>query len=171
MSDAEDTNKKSLAQIVLAIVGDIQTRLSPGDVAELRRMRPGVFEPPAFWRIAAVRLEGELAPLGPVRRAERERRWALTIAAMARSGSPHGSTRSLGGALAAAGVTELRITRLLRAEGEQLAPQVFSMVQILAAKGEHVNWIDLAHLVLSEGRRDADDRRRHIARQYYATTA
>ncbi len=161
---------KTFGQLVLKLCRAIET-MSPGDRAQLRRLRPGEVYPPPFWRLAAGPLAPEFEGLGQVTLEAREQAWALVAAAMARTGMPFNSKQRLGKALAEANVSELRVLRLLRAESAQLPAQAHSITQLLASKGQPIHWIDFARLILSTGRSDHERARQQIARDYFSNTA
>lgn len=72
-----------------------------------------------------------------------------------------------GSAMARAGVAEVRLTRLLRARGEQLPDAVRTLTHQLVSAGVSFDLADLAWLVLSEGQADEERARQQIARDYY----
>ncbi len=160
---------KTFGQIVLGLYKAIET-MAPGDRAQLRRLRPGEVEPPAFWRLTSGVLLSEFSSLGERTQEARERAWGLVAAAMARSGMRYDSKRRLGRAMADAGISELRLLRLLRADTGQLPAQAHSVVQLLSSKGQAIHWIDFARLILSSGRSDQESARRQIARDYFSNT-
>ena len=80
----------------------------------------------------------------------------------------HVPGRRLGRALAAAGLSELRFVRLLRARERQLLSEVRTAARYLAARAEPVDWVDFARLVLSHDTKRAESVRRGIARDYYS---
>ena len=168
-TEGSSTTGSSLRSTVGSIAVAIDKSLSPGDVAELRRLRAEDPSCPAFWRIAASQLEpnGFLYRTGPTRD-DQERRWAAILAGMARTAGMHRSGRGLGYALASAGYSELRFSRLLRAHGDQLLDQVRALAGFLASKAIEADWTDVAALVLSDDLEHAEAVRRRIARQFYS---
>lgn len=160
------SGERTLNQIVNGLAAAISRSLSPGDVAALRRMAPEDVATPAFWRLAATHLENELRGEGPAAEA-RERRWAVVVAALAVTAGLHAPGRSLGSALAAAGLSELRLTRLLRAHGDALPAEVRSVATYLAAKAVPFDAVDLARIVLSDGGPSEEQVRRGIARSFF----
>jgi CRISPR system Cascade subunit CasB len=153
-----------LAALVYALTTDIQNVLSPGEISELRRMRPEQPGCPAFWKLAALRLD----PAGALSSEKAERRWTALLAGMASMAGLLRPKRHLGHALAAAGVAEPRVLRLLRARDDALLDAVRVTAQQLDAAGEAVDWLDFAFLVLSDGGRSEGRIRRRIARDYYS---
>ena len=166
MDGPEQPPTENLASVVGRLAVMIDQRLSPGDVAALRRMRPEEIAAPVFWRIAASDLADSLAGDGP-RRDEQERRWAAVLQAMAELRGMHDPRSSLGAALVRANVAEQRVLKLLRASGDALLDAVRVVAHHLANKGVPVNAADFARLVLSDGRADEEPVRRRIARDYY----
>jgi CRISPR system Cascade subunit CasB len=140
-------------------------RSSSGDRAALRKLRPNALHQPAFWKIAAGPLQDALPSPEAPWRAREEQRWAVILAAAA--SALHSPSVRLGAALARAGVAEVRLTRLLRARGEQLPDAVRVLAHQLERGGVAFDLGDLAWLVLSEDRDDEDRARQQLARDYY----
>ncbi len=160
---------RNLESVIRAIAQAMGTTLSAGDVAALRRLDPDELSAPAFWKVvtAHVAPAGYLTETGAAR-TEAERRWAAAVGTLALLGTTHRPNCRLGRALAAAGYSELRLVRLLRARERQLFTEVRTAARFLAAKGEPVDATDLARLVLSDGMQHADEVRRDVAHAYYA---
>lgn len=166
-SQAGDVQAGDLGRLVGHLAHLVARALSPGDVAQLRRMTEADPHCPAFWRIAATALEPAGAlPQGALRD-EAERRWAVLLNAMALGADLHAPRAPLGRALAQAGYSDLRFVRLLRARGSAFADAARSAARYLAAKATPFDFRDFARLVLSEGRADEETVRRRIARTYY----
>jgi CRISPR system Cascade subunit CasB len=147
----------------------LEGKLSPGDVAALRRLGPADPASPAFWRVVALHLEpAGLLPQGsgPLRD-ETERRWALLLSGMARCAGLHRPGEKLGRGLVRAKYAEVRFSRLLRASGEALGDALRALTHQLASSATHVDWAELAELILSDGKPWAEGVRRRIARDYY----
>lgn len=142
--------------------------MGAGDRAALRKLQPGAVQVPAFWRLSTSVLAPALDRKG-VRRSDAEDQWATILATMERT--QHAKHRHLGAALAAAGVSEMRVTRLLRAHGPALADAVRAVAHQLETSAQPFDQAELAWLVLSDGHRDEDDSRRQIARHYYGAIA
>lgn len=137
----------------------------PGTVAALRRADP--CSPPAvFYRLTAHLLDEHMPEVGPLRDAY-ESRWVVIASAMASAKGLPESGPPLGEALAKAGVSEMRVVRLLEAEPGQLPDLIRHAVQQLTQKGQAFDPIDLAYLVLSAGTDRARRPRRSIARDFY----
>lgn len=151
----------------LAVI--VAKELSPGDRADLRRASPDDFGGPAFWKVAASHLTpaGLIAGAGSIRDRQ-EREWIVILSAIAHLEGLHAPKRPLGAALAESGFSELRLTRLLRADGMLLLNQVRQMVHFLGSKGTSTNVADIARLVLSDTRSERARVRRSIARNFYA---
>lgn len=156
--------ERTLASTVNALARTM-ARMSPGDVASLRRLTPDDLAVPAFWKLAGIALEHELAGGGVE---DRERRWAVVVASVAVASGLHAPGRPLGDALAAAGYSELRLARLLRAHAAALPPEVRGATAYLASKAVAFDGADVAALVLSDGGPSEEAVRRRIAKSYYA---
>lgn len=139
--------------------------MSNGDRASLRRMRPDDLHQPAFWKLSTGLLQAALPVETSLWRDVQERRWAVVLAVAA--AASHAPTMRLGGALARARVAEVRLTRLLRARGDQLPDAVRTLAHQLVSAAVPFDFADLAWLVLSEGRDDEERARQQIARDYY----
>ncbi len=160
------TETASLASLVGRIAAEL-AEADTGTLAELHRLTPDDPGGPAFWRIVVTRLDpGHLPPGGPGRD-EALRRWAVILRATAQLADPRDPGTHLGQALAEAGVSELRLNKLLRASGETLFDAIRSITHQLASKAQPANPIDLARLVLSDGRSDEQSVRQRIANDYY----
>jgi CRISPR type I-E-associated protein CasB/Cse2 len=142
--------------------------LGTGPLAELRRLRADAedrWRSSAFYQLYVSLIESGVA--GDPE--ERERRWAIIIAGMARL--THQSGRNAGATLAEHGFAERRLVRLLDADEDHLASELRAVVSYLSSKGASVNWTNLADLVISVGTDRQDAVRRTIAAAYYRTLA
>lgn len=138
--------------------------LAPGELAELRRMRSGQTGA-TFWRLYhAHGLFG--APDG----------WEAAVQAIALltttgrapdKASAHDPNLPLGKALHRAGVSHLRIARLLAAPHGPRRVALIRLVRMLARDGARFDLRQLVRLILQD--READKRR--LARDYYAAEA
>jgi hypothetical protein len=150
------------------IVGKLRRILADSDrgtLAALRRMRHES-PPAAFYRvIASVDELDDL--LFRSRRDEGELRWAVVVSVLACGVGLFNVGTSFGEALAAAGVAEMRMLRLLEAHDETLAALVQPVVHQLVQKAQPFNPHELADLVLSDGTEHARAPRRRIARKFY----
>jgi hypothetical protein len=154
--------------IVLGLAGLLASaHFSPGDRAELRRLEPGDFNRPAFWRWLVQQVPEHL------RRTETaEAHWAMLLHGMALMAPQHHQTgRQPGRALAEADFPEARLEQLLRARGPQVWPALRRLCQFLAARATPLDWVDFSSFVLAEHEDRAEEQRRRIARSYYAALA
>jgi CRISPR system Cascade subunit CasB len=143
--------------------------ITAGDLAALRRMDPR--DPSAaFFKIEGLVLDEHL-PGEAERRRIAETRWSAIVLGLAHLGDLHSPDRRLGLALAEAGFSEFRFARLLQADADQLLDELPLLARILTAKGISADWSAAARLILSSGRSDEDDTRRHLARDYYGAVA
>lgn len=154
--------------------------LSPGDLAELRRMDPvGGTLPPAFWRLV---VEPELA--AAIRTLDKrspenvERAVGIVIQAMVEVGVAH--NKRIGEVLAESGYAEARFVRFLRARGRDVATEARQAASFCAAKGASFRFADqyrgdgFACFVLFaflEAENEAARRTHAIARDYFRTLA
>lgn len=152
--------------LIVRLAAVVERELSPGDLADLRRLRPEEPASPAFWKLAATYLSDSL-PGGPGRE-EAERRWAAVLGALANLRGLHRSDRPLGRALAEAGLSEMRLLRLLRARDAALYDVTRGVVHYLAQKAEPADLGQLAGLLLDQDGDRAEAIRRRIARAFYA---
>lgn len=77
------------------------------------------------------------------------RAWGLVLQGMAlMAPNPHAPGRSPGAVLASAGLSETRVSRLLRAEGEAFDALFLSICRFLRAEGFAVDWIQFGRLAL-----------------------
>jgi len=155
-------------------VGSIARRLDPanetlstGERAELRRISPEKPFTPTLWRILYELDRGD-AP-GWIRQAEWERRWATLLMCMAHCPGLHDCDVPLGRGLAKAGWSELRFTRLLRAEGDGLETDLRRVAQYLKNKPQAIDWTDIAQLLFYQSGETGEGIRLSIARTYYRT--
>lgn len=166
------TGSGSIDGLVHRIAGLLQhggNVLSTGDVALLRRMDPR-HPSSAFFKLEGTVLDAELP--GEVQaREDRETRWAAVVVGLAHLGDLHRPAGRLGEALAEADFSELRFSRLLRADAEQLADEIPMIARYLAAKGVPADFSAAAWLILSAGQSNEERVRRNIARDYYGAMA
>ncbi|MFW6085771.1 MAG: type I-E CRISPR-associated protein Cse2/CasB [Myxococcota bacterium] len=167
-----EPEREALASLVGRLGHAMQEALSRGDVAALRRTRPEAGVSPSYFKVAAVYLEpaGVFAHGGRAVREQLDRRWASILSAMAIMEGLHAPSVPLGRALGHADYAEPRLLRLLRARGEALFDAVRVTSHFLASKGQHASHVDVARLVLSDGRADEEMVRRWIARDYYSVS-
>lgn len=139
--------------------------LSEGDLASLRRMDPAAPAAP-FFKLAGLTLEADL-PSGIEALEDRETRWAAVVVGLAHLGDLHDPGIRLGEALGEGDLSEMRFSRLLRADVDRLVDELPALARFLAAKGIRANWVDAARLIFSAGSSDEERQRRRLARDYY----
>lgn len=168
VSPKRDDDRTSVSSIVGRIARALGGELSPGDVAALRRLDPASGLSPAFFRVVAEIIEPatSLPADGPWRDAA-ERRWAAVTRVLAILAGLHAPRARLGEALAAAGYTELRFERLLRAHDEALWDEARRAAHYLASKGQPADHAGFAQIILSDGAPHGEATRRRLARQFY----
>ena len=150
--------------------------IDTGDLAELRRMNPLQPTAPLFWNlIFAYRITSPDNPANDDARIERA--WGYIISTIAhgtRAGSdghtgPHNQSIPLGSALARADFHEKRLNALLSANPAQVPKLTLQAAHLLHAQRQDYNCADLARLMLSplrsQAQREAD--RTHLARNYH----
>ena len=184
--DAPETQEpqsepSSRGNIAVSLAGQIAQLAEHrrGELAELRRMDPDNPNPPVFWRL--------LAPYGLLGNPALERNWALIlhgIALMAPTGVVDGNGRTahdgytpVGKALFLGGesrrespfYSEMRLNRLLAAQGSMLRTLLVRMFRMLGAAGVSFNWRQMAQFILNDSYDEdaAQESRRRIARDYY----
>lgn len=166
--DDEPRGTPDLAGLIQSLSQSIDDRLDGGDRAALRRSDPGR-PPPAFWRLLDAVIEPRWPlPGDPAARDRAERAWAVVLNTLAIGQGLHRSDAWLGKSLLTAGLSELRLTRLLEATGDALHDEVRVVARYLAARGQPASWVELASLVLYPRGERADEVRRNIARSYFA---
>jgi len=143
--------------------------VSRGDASVLRRMDPRKPEAP-FFKIEGLVLDTHL-PGDAHSRAELETRWAAITIGLAHLAGLHRPGLRLGRVLAEAQWSELRFSRLVRADADRLADDLPSLARFLTAKGVPVDWTGAAQLILTAGTPGEEEVRRHLARDYYGTLA
>jgi CRISPR type I-E-associated protein CasB/Cse2 len=168
----EAETSASLEQLIGRIARAMQQSVSNGDLSDLRRSREGEGLPPAFWRIASYYIE----PAGwggdhGTELEETETRWSAILAILALLVGFHDASQPLGRSLAECRFSELRFSRLLRASDMGLRRLARDCGRYLSSKGARVNVAELARLLLSDGRSNAESVRRSIARDYYRSLA
>ena len=104
-------------------------------------------------------------------REENERRYAVVLRTVAELRAVHRRGRRLGSALAEAGLDERRVLQLLRARRAALAHAVRTICHFLTSKGQAVDAMGFARLVLSEDAPGAEHDRRRVARDYFGHMA
>jgi len=132
--------------------------LDKGDLASLRRMDTLV-PAPAFWKLAAAS--------GDAIGRYNEQRWALVAKCMAVMAPFHQKDIRPGIALRDAGFSrngETRITRLLKAGGENFDDYALSACRYMASKAAGFDWYSFARFLV-----ERDERSRNaLARDFYS---
>jgi len=153
-------------------VGSIARRLAPesgvlssGERAELRRISTSQPFTPVLWRVL-LDLDRSDAPRW-ISQSEWERRWATLLMCMAHCPGLHDYGIPFGRGLAEAGWSELRFTRLLRAEGDGLETRLRRVAQYLSSNMQPVDWTDVARLLFYQSGQTSEEIRLGIAREYY----
>lgn len=167
------TSRATMSQIepVIRTLGErLASKAAIGERAALRRLNYAAPDVPAFWKIVVDDLDGLIVDDEPAR-GRQERRWAAILAGLAEVAGAgfYRRGRRLGEAAAAAKILEGRFTKLLRAHDDALLDLIRPLSRQLVAKGEHVDWADVARLVLSDGANDEEQVRRHLAQLYFST--
>jgi len=139
--------------------------LTSGDVAALRRMDAARAQAP-FFKLAGLVLDEYLSRTS-LGRERAETRWAAIVVGLAHLGELHRQGIPLGRALVDAHYSELRFSRLLRADGDQLLDELPALARFLSAKGVGADWSGAAWLILSVGHAHEERTRRALARDYY----
>ena len=164
---APDRPKDPQQQLIGRLIGHFnKDALTRGDTAPLRRMDPEHPHEPAF---VLLMLEAD-APDEWTAALKGARCWALIVHGMARMApNHHDNSASVGSALHKAGVSELRVSRLLAARDVQFRKQMVRLARRLAQAAQPVNWFELAGLIMAEAldRKGLDSRRLRVARDYY----
>ena len=142
--------------------------LTSSDIAGLRRMDPERLDAPGFWKIAGIYLDDRLPGDAEARR-RLETAWGAILVGLAHLGNLHVPGERLGNVLARAELSEPRFVRLMRADATRLLDELPSLARYLRAKQISTDWSWAARLLLYEIRGDAEQTRRAIARDYYAT--
>ena len=146
-------------------IGNLSTRLANTGKGSLAALRRGPLEGQgvaAFWALAA-KLEVPTKELS---------NWATIvqcIAILVPKGNNHQFNPRLGTVLFEAGISELRLARLLSARREQRKTLLVRICRRLASSGDHsrFNLIDLAQLILS----DKKESLWRVAEDYYRSQA
>lgn len=149
--------------------------LNPGALAQLRRGTPQqVAQTPSFWGIYLKfnqddeQRSSAAAQAAQAAQLRYEQGWALLLQAAA-LGIRHEAGQGLGKAMALAGWSELRFTRLMRADLDQLLSLVPQLARYLKSKEVGADLDDLRALILTQDPKKAEARRQRLARDYYKT--
>lgn len=158
----DNSDRRQLARVARRLS---DPELGTGALASVRRGDPAsVSRQPTYHRLLRELDDAALAGDGALR-------WATAVhvvAILTRPGVPP-VPRPAGGALAAAGLPESRLARLLASRDEAFRDQVVLAARFLHSRDEACSPLDLAELALVEGRRErrAEQLRHRLARGYY----
>lgn len=167
--DAASVPSTSISSVVGRLIFLIEKELSSGDRAALRKMTAEDEGAPAFWKMAvSVLIPGGFMSDSVGLRELQEKDWITILSALATMEGLHAPQQRLGRVLAEAEFSELRLTRLLRAEGISLHDQVRLMTTFLRSKGSTVDMADVARLVLTNSSDRRVQFRRQVASDYYS---
>ena len=160
--------------------GEIYSRLAAhiahagvGERAALSRLQAESMQPHQLAALARALLSAGLTP--DHWHADTWSRWALIAQGIALAG--HDGRERLGSQLAAAGVSESRVTKLMTSRGDAFVQLLPRIVRLLSSKGVSPNWTELGGLVLAESRLDpgksleAEEIRLGIAGRYFSALA
>lgn len=141
-------------------------RLTRGEVASLRRASPEQPGSPTFWRICMRFVEPHVYPSGRWSD-ETESKWIAILALIADLHALHAPNRPIGAALREAGVSELRLLKLLRSSGRELRYHLRATSKLVATRGQRSDLNDWAELILNDSASSGRSLRRSVARAYY----
>lgn len=158
----------------------VSGQLDNGQLAALRRSDPSAKPPAFYWLSAHIEQQLLKRDIPPYE----EGQWALLIHCLSlltppgepdrkdpgnSARNPHRQTIPLGLALAEAGFSELRLSSLLQAQGDQMAKKLVRCCRFLASKNEKFDGRDLARLISFQQPSDPGYNRirQTIARDYY----
>lgn len=170
---AEEKSAHSERRDVFQALATHVQRAGRGERAALARLQPDALQPHELAALSRALLEAGLSPENW--RAETWPRWALIAQGIALAG--HDGRRRLGEQLAAAGVAESRVTKLLTSRGDAFCQFLPRLVRLMASKGVPPNWRELGDLVLKESsderapQEQAEALRLRIAGPYFAALA
>jgi CRISPR system Cascade subunit CasB len=172
MTETSQDYGKQLASTIGTVARLMETKMSTGDLAELRRVDPAQPVTPALWKLL---MEDSVIPerWRPSRSNEDDRdtseqRWACLFMGMAHCQGLHDLEVPFGAALADAGWSEVRFSRLLRARGKRLFKEVRSVANYLSSKEQTADWCGVHGLLFSQDDEEwAERHRRNVARDYY----
>ncbi len=158
----------SLSSIAARVIHTVTSVLSSGDVAELRRLKPSNPFSPAFFKLmmSCVSTASDNAPTA-VAEPGKDSNWAAFFQVAALTAGLHNRASSLGEALAKTGYSELRLFRLLRAQGDTLFKETRTCARFLASKGQSCDVTAFARILLTSNPDSASVVRKTIARGYY----
>lgn len=164
-----DTDQKD---IVYWLAVQIAKVLSPGALAELRRLSVQNPFSPTVWRLLTDSRFDMILAGNTKQVAKAEFQWSLIIHMLALTPGQHNPTQPLGKALASNGFSEIRLNRLLKSQDDQLLDQIEKTARFLKSKGVDFDAYELAALILAQPKTTRGDAVRNwIARSYYINLA
>lgn len=162
----KDQNDNAIQSAVSTVMGNFYSaknnynQFNKGDISSLRRMNVG--DPPvSFWKF--------MANTSNVLNEKTERRWALIVKSMALMSEilNGGAGVTIGSAARKAKFSansDIRISRLLKSEGEEFERYVESFVRYMSSKNIGYDWYQFSLFILSP----KEDQRRIFARDFYS---
>lgn len=156
-SSPDDTLPSRIAKFA-AVIG--AAHFPNADRAALKRWATGEPPPLTFYRVWLRSIDDDM-PSPAQTQAWMIITWGLAL------GVGHQRGRTLGRVLAESRYSEARLERLLAAPPDVLPDLFASLMRFLAARGEAIDWLDAARLLLTQ---DADKREathRRIATEYF----
>ena len=146
---------------------DAWSMWTKGDIAQFRRLdvKRRQIHDAAFWRLAATLLDPELLDEGSSE--QRGSQWMAIVQAVAVAYRVHVPKVRIGRSMQLADVSERRLMRLLRAEGDGLLSEARRVARQLQSQGQGVDLADFATLILSDDATDREKVRRGIASDYF----
>jgi CRISPR type I-E-associated protein CasB/Cse2 len=153
------TTTKPIHEQAIALARVVHHTDRPGEIAELRKLRPDAVPGFAFWRVLVT------ADLTPPDIALPS--FISTVCLMAMAHGRHAPGRQLGRALAEAAVDEKRVLALLRASGPALFDQARSVTHVLDTHAIAFDHAELAQLLLAHNPEQSERIRRRVASEYF----
>jgi CRISPR type I-E-associated protein CasB/Cse2 len=154
---ARPPRESDLVELLANGVRGLEAAERRGDLAELRRMDPEQPDAPTFFRML-VRHRPDAGPDFTRRCARLVKLLALRPDSLVKG--------SLGEAMAAHGISEARVQKLLSARGDALAAQVALIARRLAGE-RALPYRELGRMLLREDDEAAERIRLEIARDYF----
>jgi CRISPR system Cascade subunit CasB len=148
-------------------------RADPGTCAALARLDPEALRPHQIAALSRALIQAGLSP--ETWQPSTWKRWALVAHGMALAG--HDGKGRIGSQLAAAGVAEARVSKLLVSRGDAFLQIVPRLLRLLASKQVKPNWYDLSKLIHKNDAKEAVDQeeaevlRLRIAGDYFSAIA
>lgn len=177
-SDAPVSNRRRIRDTVHTLAWEFKhDRWSNGELARLRRLeirRPDSGSASGVRAADITFAQVQVRHLEPHLIHEQSEdfklcQWTAIVQGLARAYRQHSPNVRLGAALKLSGISDQRLSRLLRASGFPLWLETRRLAHFLVSKGQRVDWADVAELITSEGTAYADETRRSIASDYKRT--